>query len=294
MCISGADFSRGCRLVNMLPGATATQLGIFLGTPEAAGRACLARRRVLRPPGLLRDARPHPGLCRALASRRSCAARSRPRARGARHIPGRRVPPRPGAASTIPPGPAHASPPRSPRYLSPLGVAAILLLAGGMGLLLFHSTRLRSCSSSALSVARVRGRAAARGRPTSDSAPATRPGSLRTRPGLADIGAYFFKVGALTVGGGLTMIAIMQDQVARPASLAHPLEFVDGLALGSSRRAPSSCWAAYVGGYRGGRPRGSRRRRRRPAFLPLLHPHAGAPARCSDPRQGLPRGPGRA
>jgi hypothetical protein len=30
---------------------------------------------------------------------------------------------------------------------------------------------------------------------------------------LLDIGVYFLKVGAFTIGGGLTMIAFIQDQV---------------------------------------------------------------------------------
>ena len=77
--------------------------------------------------------------------------------------------------------------------------------------------------------------------PAAEWAPARGPAALAT-PGLADIGAYFFKVGALTVGGGLTMIAFMQDQVVDQFHWLTPLEFVDGLALGQFTRAPSSCW----------------------------------------------------
>jgi chromate transporter len=126
---------------------------------------------------------------------------------------------------------------------TPLGVGAILLLAGGVGLLLFHSAKLGVVVVGVLAFAFV---VLPLVWPMSGSAPAL---GLATRatPGLADIGAYFFKVGALTVGGGLTMIAFMQDQVVDQFHWLTPLEFVDGLALGQFTPGPILMLAAYVG-----------------------------------------------
>jgi chromate transporter len=62
-----------------------------------------------------------------------------------------------------------------------------------------------------------------------------------------DIAAYFFKVGAFTVGGGLTMIAFIQDQVVGQFGWLTPNEFIDGLALGQLTPGPILMLAAYVG-----------------------------------------------
>ena len=64
---------------------------------------------------------------------------------------------------------------------------------------------------------------------------------------LVDLGAYFLKVGAFTIGGGLTMIAFIQDQVVGQFGWLTPREFVDGLALGQLTPGPVLMIAAYVG-----------------------------------------------
>jgi len=64
---------------------------------------------------------------------------------------------------------------------------------------------------------------------------------------LVEIGAYFLKVGAFTIGGGLTMIAFIQDQVVGQFGWLTPREFVDGLALGQLTPGPVLMIAAYVG-----------------------------------------------
>ncbi len=73
----------------------------------------------------------------------------------------------------------------------------------------------------------------------------------RARPAgpatLVDIGAYFFPVGALTVGGGLAMIAFMQHQVVDEFAWLTPQEFIDGMALGQFTPGPVLMLAAYVG-----------------------------------------------
>ena len=106
MGISGA-ISRGAVVGEHAPGRDGHPARHLSRVRPRRLAGCLARRRVLRPPGVLRDARPHPGLCRAgrHAVHARCALRSR--TRGARHIPGRRVPPRPVRGEHHPAGAAH-------------------------------------------------------------------------------------------------------------------------------------------------------------------------------------------
>ena len=64
---------------------------------------------------------------------------------------------------------------------------------------------------------------------------------------LPQIGVFLLKVGALTFGGGLTMIAFMQAQVVSQFHWLTPQEFIDGLALGQFTPGPILMVAAYVG-----------------------------------------------
>ena len=66
-------------------------------------------------------------------------------------------------------------------------------------------------------------------------------------PGLWDIGRFFFKVGAFTFGGGITTLAFMQDQVVNQLHWLTQQEFLDGLALGQLTPGPLLMLAAYVG-----------------------------------------------
>jgi chromate transporter len=124
--------------------------------------------------------------------------------------------------------------------LSPLGVAGILVLAGAAGLALFHSRKLGAVVMGAMAAILV-----AWGLTPVSLVPAT--AAVPAAPGLVDIGTYFFKVGAFTVGGGLTMIAFIQDQVVEQFHWLSPREFIDGLALGQFTPGPVLMVAAYVG-----------------------------------------------
>jgi len=64
---------------------------------------------------------------------------------------------------------------------------------------------------------------------------------------LMQVGAFLLKVGALTFGGGLTMIAFIQEQVVGQFHWLTPQEFIDGLALGQFTPGPILMVAAYVG-----------------------------------------------
>src|SRR4029077_15140653 len=77
--------------------------------------------------------------------------------------------------------------------------------------------------------------------------PVTRAAPAPVAQGLWDIGAFFFKIGAFTFGGGLTMLAFVQDQVVNQMNWLTPQEFLDGLALGQLTPGPILMLAAYVG-----------------------------------------------
>jgi chromate transporter len=71
--------------------------------------------------------------------------------------------------------------------------------------------------------------------------------SNATSPGLWELGVFFFKVGAFTFGGGLSMLAFIQEQVVNQFHWLTPKEFVDGLALGQLTPGPILMLAAYIG-----------------------------------------------
>ena len=123
---------------------------------------------------------------------------------------------------------------------SPLGAAAILILAGGVGVLLFYSRRAGVVVLSTLTLAI----ALVRVIPWSLLAvPATATGG----PSLGGVAAVFTGLGAFTFGGGLSIIALMQEQIVDRLHWLTPREFVDGLALGQLTPGPIIMVAAYVG-----------------------------------------------
>jgi chromate transporter len=127
---------------------------------------------------------------------------------------------------------------------SPLGVAGVLTLAGVAGLLLFHRRTPRVLAVAAVVVALVAVYAWRSPSITVTAATAAADGRPAT---LAEIAAFFFQVGAFTVGGGLAMLAFIQQQVVEQFHWLTPREFVDGLALGQLTPGPILMLAAYVG-----------------------------------------------
>jgi len=71
--------------------------------------------------------------------------------------------------------------------------------------------------------------------------------SNATSPGLWELGTFFFKVGAFTFGGDLSMLAFIQEQVVNQFGWLTPKEFVDGLALGQLTPGPILMLAAFIG-----------------------------------------------
>jgi len=241
--VSRERFVEGLSLVNMLPGATATQLGIFLGYARGGWWG-----------GLLG------GLCFVLPAFFVMLALTiayaslgvTPIMRGALYGLGPVVLGvflvavyRLGrsAASTVPQA-VIAVAAAAAAIGSPLGIAAILVLSGGAGLLLFHSRRpgviVVVASAAVLAVLPV-----VLWSPSVPVSAISR--GVQDSASLVDIGTYFFKVGAFTVGGGLTMIAFIQQQVVEQFHWLTPREFIDGLALGQFTPGPVLMVAAYVG-----------------------------------------------
>jgi chromate transporter len=241
--VSKERFVEGLSLVNMLPGATATQLSIFLGYARGGwwggllggmcfvvpgfvvllvltmGYAALGVTPVLR--GALYGLGPVVMGIYLVAVYRLGQAAMSARSQVLIAIA--------AAAATL---------------ASPLGVASILLLAGGVGLWVFHSRKLGMVVlvslGACLAVVHVIARTAAV--PIVVAAPGE-----PTPASLVQIGAYLLKVGALTFGGGLSMIAFMQEQVVSQFHWLTPEEFIDGLALGQFTPGPILMVAAYVG-----------------------------------------------
>jgi chromate transporter len=243
--VSKERFVEGLSLVNALPGAGATQLAIFLGYARGGWWA-----------GLLA------GLCFVLPAFfvmlvltiGYAAYAASPVMKGALYGLGPVVMGiflvalyRLGrsAAATIPQviiaaGAAAAS------AFAPLGIVATLALSGGVGLLLFHPGKLGAIALGTVATLIVIGHLGPWSVPALApmAAPAGLPGHS---PALVDVGAFFFLVGAFSFGGGLSMIAFIQEQVVSHYHWLTPREFIDGLALGQFTPGPILMVSAYVG-----------------------------------------------
>jgi len=131
---------------------------------------------------------------------------------------------------------------------SPVGLAVTLLAAGCVGMALFHSWRTGSAALLLLVLA-LAGAYAAEGFVVGAALPIADPGprSTAAMATLWDVGAFFFKVGTFTFGGGLSMLAFMQEQVVGQFGWLTPQEFVDGLAMGQLTPGPVLMLAAFIG-----------------------------------------------
>jgi chromate transporter len=230
-------FLEGLALVNVLPGATATQLGIFLGYVRAGWWG-----------GLLA------GLCFAAPAfvvmlALSIAYRAfgvSPILRGALYGLGPVVLAiffaalfRLGKSALR--SWTHGIVALTAAALAlaaPVGAAGILLMAAAVGLFLFHSRRAGGLALAAMLVALTL---------LQRTAPVLLATPADGVPTLGGLARLFAAIGAFTVGGGLTMIALIQEHVVDRLHWLTPREFVDGLALGQLTPGPVLMLAAYVG-----------------------------------------------
>ena len=237
--VSKPRFLEGLSLVNVLPGATAVQLGIFLGYERGGWWGGLLAGLCFAAPGFL--------VMLALALTYATLGVS-PILRGAlyglgpvvvaifivalfrlgrsalRALPHRLI--AVGAAALA--------------VLSPLGTVAILLLAGGAGLFLFHGKRTGAMVLLVLAAALALMPIVA----WSPLAPLT---AIGASPRLGSVVALFSTIGAFTFGGGLSMIALMDEHVVNRLHWLSSEEFIAGLALGQLTPGPVLMIAAYVG-----------------------------------------------
>ncbi len=124
--------------------------------------------------------------------------------------------------------------------LSPLGPAGVFLLAGCIGVAVHHSRKaglIAGCVVLLLS----------RAEHFAESILPTMATGQAGSAGLWDIGVFFFKVGAVTFGGGLTIIAFIQDQVVNQLHWITAEQFLDALAIGQVTPGPVIMLAAFVG-----------------------------------------------
>jgi len=132
--------------------------------------------------------------------------------------------------------------------LTPLGIIPTLLLAGAAGIVLYGSRAWGLVT--ALVVLVLYG--AQHWGSAWWTAPAFTGIAIDAtvsglNPGLWDVGLFFLKVGAFTFGGGLTILAFIQDQVVHQLHWLTPQQFLDGLALGQLTPGPILMLAAFVG-----------------------------------------------
>src|SRR5215469_8035272 len=243
--VSKERFLEGLSVANMLPKTTATQLGIFLGYARGGWRGGLVGGLCFVTPAFV--------IMLALTMAYASLGFT-PIARGALYGLGpvvmalfavavyRLAKSTAGTVTEMAIGVAAAL----VSAATSVGIVAILILAGCAGLLLLQPKR-PGLPVWALSVALALAVLSApwwfHASAFGWSAAARIPNSKS----LLDLGAYFLTLGAFTIGGGLTMIAFIQDQVVRQFGWLTPREFIDGLALGQLTPGPVLMIAAYVG-----------------------------------------------
>jgi chromate transporter len=237
--ISKPQFLEGLSLVNMLPGATAVQLGIFLGYQRAGWWGGLLAGLGFVVPAFV--------VMLALAMAYAALGVS-PLLRGALYGLGPVV----LGVFVVAVYRLGRSAVRSAPHVfiavgatvaaaaTPIGTATVLVLAGALGVLLFHSKRMGVIVLAAC----VGGLAVVHAIAWSPAFFSLAP---RGTPRLTDLAILFSVIGAFTFGGGLTMLAFLQDQVVNQLHWLTPQEFIDGLALGQLTPGPVLMLAAYVG-----------------------------------------------
>jgi chromate transporter len=245
--IEKKEFVEGLALVNMLPGPGATQLGIYLGHNNAGlAGGIVAGFCFILPAFLIMLALATAYVTfGALPSARNAFYGIGPVVVGIFAVSVYRL--GKGTIKEIAQI-AIALAAAAVMLLTPAGIILPLLAAGSVGIVLFYSRRIGIIALGALAV--LSGRYYA-----SDIllakwtvyVPDVAPRSSATPPDLWELGIFFFKVGAFTFGGGLSMLAFIQKQVVNQFGWLTPREFVDGLALGQFTPGPIMMLAAFIG-----------------------------------------------
>ena len=125
---------------------------------------------------------------------------------------------------------------------SPFGIVATLLLAACLGVAIYH--RRRAGLTAAVVLMAIYAAVRMSG---GEIEPVALVFEQNGVAGIGDIALFFFGVGAFSFGGGLSMLAFMQEQVVNQMHWLTAREFLDGLALGQLTPGPILMVAAFVG-----------------------------------------------
>jgi chromate transporter len=245
--IGKEKFVEGLALVNMLPGPGATQLAIFIGHAKAGlAGGIVAGICFIIPAFVIMLALASAYLAfGALPSMRNAFYGIGPVVIGIFAVAVYRL-----AKGTIKERSqiAIAVAAAAVMLWSPFGLATTLLAAGCVGIALFYSWRVGLMAFLVLVVA-VGALYLAGGFspiPVIQASDAQRQ-TVAGLPDLWEVGVFFLKVGAFTFGGGLSMLAFIEEQVVNHFGWLTPQEFVDGLALGQLTPGPILMLAAFIG-----------------------------------------------
>jgi chromate transporter len=243
--VSKEKFLEGLALVNMLPGPGATQLGIFIGhTKGGMAGGIIAGLCFVLPAFLIMLALSAAYLAYgAHPSMRSAFYGIGPVVLGIFTVAVYRL----GKNAIKERIQVVIAVAAAAAMLVPhIGLVITLLIAGCAGIAVFDSRRHGVIGLAVVLVGLVLMRGLELLYAGSGAAPGV-PISSGVVPSLLDLGSFFFKVGAFTFGGGLSMLAFMQEQVVVQLGWLTPQEFVDGLALGQITPGPILMLAAFIG-----------------------------------------------
>lgn len=238
-------FVDGLALVNMLPGPGATQLGIFIGHAKGGmAGGIIAGLCFILPAFLIMLALAAAYLAYgALPSMRSAFYGIGPVVLGIFAVAVYRL----GKNAIKQRAQVVIAVAAAAAMLLPhIGLVMTLLIAGCAGIAVFDSRRHGVIGLAVVLVGLVLARGLEWLYAGSDAAPGV-PSQVGAIPSLWELGTFFFKVGAFTFGGGLSMLAFMQEQVVVQLGWITPQEFVDGLALGQLTPGPILMLAAFIG-----------------------------------------------
>lgn len=236
-------FLEGVSLVNMLPGGAVMQLCIFIGYQRAGWRGgLLAGLAFLLPPTCIMLALTLLyATYGALPIMRDALYGLGPVVLGIYFVTAIRLG---TAALTNPWQVVIACVAAVTLAFTPIGIVGILLLAGCGGVALYHSRRWGALAALAMTLALVGWHLGSSLFPAQLEAMTL---SGDREPRLLSIAIFFASVGAFTFGGGITIVAFVQEQVVNQLNWLTPQEFLDGLALGQLSPGPVLMLATYVG-----------------------------------------------
>lgn len=245
--LSKPRFVEGLALVNMLPGPGATQLGIFLGYVRAGwwGGLCAGIGFVLPAFFIMLALTVFYAWFGALPGIRRVFYGLNPVVIGIFAIAVYRL----GRAAIKDAKQAAIAVASALAVgLTTFGLVLTLLLAGAVGVIVYGSRR-RGLLAALIILSLYGLLRLASGWLALGAFAGFGPGGASTphAPSLWEIALFFLKVGAFTFGGGLSMLAFVQEQVVNQLQWLTPQQFLDGLALGQLTPGPVLMLAAFVG-----------------------------------------------